>query len=243
MYTSPVTDVLAWEKIPSRLRRTWSNQTRAALAAYPEDWPEVEYISISALLGAQVDSRHADPEDGANYASLAVALVAPQSRGSVTIASADAAVAPVINPNYLTAQADVDVAVAGFRRVREFYGTDALRSFVLGDEYYPGLNVSTASDAQIEQFVRGAFNTIWHGSSTCAMGPVEDEMTVVDAQARVVGVEGLRVVDASAFPLLPPGHPMSLVCESLPVRPFQWSCFTFIPADGMRTAQVQCTCG
>jgi choline dehydrogenase len=211
MYTSPITDVLAWEKIPIRLRKGWSNTTISALAQVPADWPEVEYIAISALLGDQVDTHHAVPFDGKNYATLAVALVAPQSRGTLTITSRDTNDAPLIDPGYYTHEADIAVSIAAFKRVREFYGTDAMRAFVIGDEYFPGNNVST--DAQIEEFVRSQFNTIWHASSTCSMGRRNDSMAVVDSKARVIGVEGLRVVDASAFPMLTPGHLMSTVCK------------------------------
>ncbi|KAJ8068724.1 hypothetical protein OCU04_002423 [Sclerotinia nivalis] len=208
MYSSPNTDVLGWEKIPEKYRSHWSNETQTALAAYPADWPEVEYIAISSFLGNQV-VLGSDPGDGYNYATLAVALVAPRSRGSLTITSPDTNVAPLIDPGFLTEQSDVDIMVASIKRIREFYATDALQSFVIGDEYFPGSNVST--DAQIEDFVRTSFNTIWHATSTCSMGPVNGTNTVVDTQARVLGVSGLRVVDAAAFPLLPPGHPMSTV--------------------------------
>ena len=53
----------------------------------------------------------------------------------------------------------------------------------------------------------------WHASCTCRMGRTDDSMAVVDSKARVIGVNGLRVVDASSFALLPPGHPQSTVCE------------------------------
>ncbi|TEY60588.1 hypothetical protein BOTCAL_0180g00200 [Botryotinia calthae] len=208
MYSSPDTDVLGCEKIPEKYRSQWSNETQEALAEYPADWPEVEYIAISSFLGNQV-IEGTDPNDGFNYATLAIALVAPRSRGSVTITSADTNVAPLIDPGFLTEQSDVDIMVAAVKRVREFYATDALQSFVIGDEYFPGFNTST--DAQIADFVRTSFNTIWHATSTCSMGPINDTNTVVDTQARVLGVSGLRVVDAAAFPLLPPGHPMSTV--------------------------------
>ena len=49
----------------------------------------------------------------------------------------------------------------------------------------------------------------WHAACTCRMGRANDTMAVVDSEARVIGVSGLRVVDASAFALLPPGHPVS----------------------------------
>ncbi len=222
LYSSPDIDVIAWEKIPQSLRRNWSNETQTALAAYPADWPEVEYMSISSYLGNMQQSRSPGPNDGFNYASLAAALVAPRSRGNLTITSADTNVAPTINPNYLTEQSDVDLMVASFKRIRQFYATKAMQSFVIGDEYFPGMNVST--DAQIENFIRGNSNTVWHATSTCAMGRLNDTNAVVDTQARVIGIQGLRVVDAAAFPLVPPGHPMATVCESfLPMHISLWT--------------------
>jgi choline dehydrogenase len=214
MYTSPVTDVLGWEKIPERLRTGWGNTTTSALDKVPADWPEVEYIVISSDLGNQSATHHPKPFDGNNYATIAAAIVAPQSRGTLDIVSADTYDHPLIDPGYYTHQADVDVAVAAFKRVREFYATNAMQGTLIGEEHFPGPQVQT--DAQIEEFVRSQFNTIWHASSTCSMGRLNDTNAVVDSKARVIGVEGLRVVDASAFPMLTPGHLMSTVCKFEP---------------------------
>lgn len=59
--------------------------------------------------------------------------------------------------------------------------------------------------------------TVWHASCTCKMGKSNDLEAVVDSQARVYGVQNLRVVDASAFPILPPGHPQSAICKYTPL--------------------------
>ncbi|KAL9003148.1 MAG: hypothetical protein Q9188_003970 [Gyalolechia gomerana] len=212
LYTNPTTDVLAWEKVPQPLRRNLSNSTLAALATFPADWPDLEYLSLGAYLGFQENLVTGDPDDGYNYASLAVAIVAPRSRGNVTISSADTADSAVINPNWLTDRTDIEVAIAGFKRVRAFWQTDAMKSFTIGDdEAFPGLQVQT--DAQIENIIRRSTNTIYHAACTCAMGRTNDTMAVVDPGARVIGVKGLRVVDASAFPELPPGHPQATVCK------------------------------
>lgn len=213
MYTNPTTDVLAWEKVPQPLRLTMSNSTLAALATYPADWPELEYLSLGAYLGYQQNLAKGDPNDGYNYASLAVALCTPRSRGNLTIASADTAVPAVINPNWLTDRADAEVAIAGFKRVRAFWQSEAMQPFIIGEEAFPGVQVQT--DAQIEDIIRKSFNTIYHAACTCAMGHPDDNKAVVDNHSRVIGVQGLRVVDASAFPILPPGHPQSTVCKYL----------------------------
>ncbi|KAI1172190.1 putative glucose-methanol-choline oxidoreductase [Nemania sp. FL0916] len=209
MYTNPIGDVLAWEKIPKKLRRTLSNRTLTALGEYPADWPEVEYLALAGYLGFQEVSRAGPSKDVTNYATLATATIAPRSRGYVSITSNDTAIAPLINPNFLTDRADVEVSIAAFKRVREFWQTDAMRQFAIGEEVFPGKNVST--DAQIEDIVRRSYSTVYHGSCTCAMGKKDDLMAVIDSKARVYGVQKLRIVDASSFPLLVPGHPQATV--------------------------------
>ncbi|KAL8912052.1 MAG: hypothetical protein Q9171_002905 [Xanthocarpia ochracea] len=210
IYTNPTTDVLAWEKVPPQLRSTFSNRTLAALATFPPDWPELEYLSLGAYLGYQENLATGDPNDGYDYASLAISIVAPLSRGNLTLASPDAAVPPLINPNWLTHRADMDVAIAGFKRARAFWQTDSMRRFTVGEQAFPGLQ-QVQSDAQIEDIIKKSMNTIYHAACTCAMGRANDTWAVVDTQGKVFGVEGLRVVDASSFSILPPGHPQATV--------------------------------
>ncbi len=210
--TNPSNDVLGWEKFPESIRSTFSAETLKSLAEYPADWPEIEYLAIAGYLGYQNISGGSDPGDGSQYATMGVALAQPRSRGNVTIISADNAVNPLINPNYFSDPADVEVAVAGFKRAREFFNSSTIRPFRADDkEAFPGLEVST--DAEIEQIIKESFQTIFHASCTCAMGLPNDPMAVVDSAARVYGVSNLRVVDASAFPFVPAGHPMGTVCK------------------------------
>jgi choline dehydrogenase len=219
--TSPGSDLLAWEKLPDGARGALSNRTRAILDRdYPSDWPEVEYIAFSTYLSDNFFPLAADPMDGTAYAALAVVLCTPRSRGSIRISSADTRDAPRIDPAFLTDDADVEVAVAGFRRAREFWAASALDEFRVGEEAYPGAaEVPTEDDAAIAASIRRSFTSIFHPACTCAMGKADDPAAVVDARARVYGVRGLRVVDASAFPLLPPGHPQSTVCKSTSLPP------------------------
>lgn len=137
------------------------------------------------------------------------AVISPLSRGTVSISSADTAVQPIIDPNSLTHPADVAVAVAAFKRAREFWATDVMKKLAIGHEIYPGLDVAT--DEEILASIRRSYNAIYHASCTNKMGKKNDPKAVVDPQARVYGVKNLRVVDASAFPFLPPGHPQSTV--------------------------------
>ncbi|KAJ5753792.1 Glucose-methanol-choline oxidoreductase C-terminal [Penicillium nucicola] len=210
IYANPTSDILAWEKIPEPKRSAWfSNHTLEVLAEYPNDWPEVEFLTMGGYFGYQKNYIRDNPSDGYNYASLAVSLCTPRSRGNVTISSSDAAVPPVINPNWLTDSVDVELAVAAFKRTRDFFNTTAIQPILIGPEYFPGSQVAT--DEEILDHVRKSFDTIFHASCTCAMGKLDDPQAVVDSKARVIGVEALRVVDASAFALLPPGHPQSTI--------------------------------
>lgn len=211
LLTRTVITTSAWEKIPSRLRSKFSNSTLLSLNQFPPDWPEVEYLSQQGDRGYQQNYILDAPKDNYNYASVATALIAPLSRGTVTISSPNMAVPPVINPNWLTHPADQAVAVAGYKRVREMFNTSVMQPVLIGGEYFPGEEYST--DEQILSIIRQTMNTVYHAASTCAMGKVNDTMAVVDSRARVIGVQRLRVVDASAFPFLPPGHPMATVCE------------------------------
>jgi choline dehydrogenase len=68
------------------------------------------------------------------------------------------------------------------------------------------------TDAEILEAIRKSVMTIFHAACTCKMGSSDDPMAVVDNKARVFGVSRLRMVDASAFAILPPGHPQSTCC-------------------------------
>ena len=200
----------AFEKLPRESRSRLSNYTLQSLATYPSDWPELEYLVIPSYLGPDVSILGAGP-NGHNYGSIQVALVAPFSRGNISIQSSDMHDHPLINPAWLTDTRDQEVAVAGYKRVRQMFNSTALRPIVIGSEVYPGRKVS--SYAQILKQIQKDFGTVWHASCTCKMGRANDTMAVVDSKANVIGVKGLKVVDASSFALLPPGHPMATVCE------------------------------
>ncbi|KNG83366.1 versicolorin B synthase [Aspergillus nomiae NRRL 13137] len=207
--TNPVADYLAWEKIPDSLRTKFTSQTLKDLATFTSDWPEAEYISGAGYMGAVSNLLTDQPKDGYQYASMLGVLITPTSRGNVTLKSADTSDLPIINPNWLNTKSDQEVAVAMFKRIRQAFQSEAMAPAVIGEEYNPGNRVQT--DEQILEYIKNNVMTLWHAACTCKMGTADDEMAVVDNQARVYGIEGVRVVDASAFPFLPPGHPQSTV--------------------------------
>ncbi len=133
--------------------------------------------------------------------SCHVCLLRPQSRGSVTLQSADPLAPPLIDPNFLAEQDDLDRMVRGFRLMRELLQQPALAGY-RGQE----LPVSAAAqtDDEIAQFIRNYGDTIYHPVGSCRMG--NGPLDVVDAQLRVHGVQGLRVVDASVMPRIVGGN-------------------------------------
>ncbi|KAI9372378.1 hypothetical protein BJX61DRAFT_507677 [Aspergillus egyptiacus] len=206
---NPVADFLAWEKIPDDLRAGFSQATLLNLSQFPADWPEAEYMSGAGYLGNVSNMFNDQPKDGYQYASILGVLIGTTSLGTVTLASADTSDLPVINPNWLTTESDQQLAVAMFRRIRQAFASEQMAPVILGAEYYPGEEIQSGED--ILQWIRDNIMTLWHPSRTCKMGTADDPMAVVDSRARVFGVHRLRVVDASAFPFLPPGHPQSTV--------------------------------
>ena len=206
---SPVADFLAWEKLPEQYRAGYSK----SLSTYPEDWPEAEYISGAGFMGNLSNLLLTQPKDGYQYGSMLGVLITPQSRGNVSITSSSTDDLPVINPNWLDHPDDQAITVSMFKRIREAFASDAMKPVIIGDEYYPGTQVQT--DEEILEFAKNNVMTLWHASCTNKMGLSSDPMAVVDSEARVFGMQGLRVVDASAFPFLPPGHPQSTICKCI----------------------------
>lgn len=143
-----------------------------------------------------------------NFATLAIGLLATFSRGNITISSSNAADAPIINPAFLTHPHDLTIAITAFKFARHLASTSSLRLAIL-EKLIPGPAVRT--DDEIMAYLRQSMATFYHASCTCKMGRRNDSMAVVDSKARVIGVKGLRVVDASIFPFLVPGQPQATV--------------------------------
>lgn len=136
-----------------------------------------------------------------NGYTLHVCVLRPESRGRLTLASADPAAAPVIDFNFLTAPADRQSLVEGIRLARRILAAPAFEPW-RGQELHPG--PSARSDEEILAKAKECLGLVYHPVGTCRMG--SDDMAVVDASLKVHGVEGLRVVDASVMPTLISGN-------------------------------------
>jgi len=125
----------------------------------------------------------------------------PQSRGSVHINSSDHKVAPLINPNYLSAEQDKIVAAQSIKLARKIVSQRAMRKYN-PKEYAPGSHFQ--SDEDLKKVAGDIGTTIFHPVGTCAMGPSKSSVT--DSSLRVRGVDGLRVADASIMPTITSGN-------------------------------------
>ncbi|MBW0496983.1 hypothetical protein O181_036698 [Austropuccinia psidii MF-1] len=208
--TNNVADMIAFERIDDdRL-----NQLNAdVLSSYPTDWPHIEYLSSAGVTGnfsgLIAQNSFASLTEGRNkFATILGALVAPRSRGTVKIISNDASVLPIIDPAWLTDPVDQRVAVEVFKRIREFFASESMQLILDGEEYLPGTSVQ--SDDAILDWIRDNLMTVWHAACTCSMR-TKDKGGVIDSEFRVYGTQNLRVVDASSFPSLPPGHPQATI--------------------------------
>lgn len=133
--------------------------------------------------------------------SAHVCLLQPKSRGSVTLASRDPMALPLVDPNFLADPDDMARMVRGFKQTRAILAQPALAKFGAKEL---AASASARSDAEIEQFIRQYADTIYHPVGTCRMGP--GPLDVVDAELRVHGLVGLRVVDASIMPRIVSGN-------------------------------------
>jgi choline dehydrogenase len=134
--------------------------------------------------------------------SMSVSPCKPRSTGHLELAAPDWRTAPVIQPNGLSDPYDMAQMLAGARFLRRLAGTAALRS-VIAEEIKPG--PSTDSNAALEADIRARAATVFHPCGTCRMGP-DPATSVVDADLRVHGLQGLHVADASIFPEITSGN-------------------------------------
>jgi choline dehydrogenase len=126
-----------------------------------------------------------------------------KSRGSVTLRSADPRDPPRILFNYMSHPEDWEEFRTAIRLTREIFATDPMAAFV-DHEIQPGAYAQ--SDEALDAVIREHAESAYHPCGTARMGRRDDPWAVVDAQARVIGVDGLRLADSSVFPQIPNGN-------------------------------------
>jgi choline dehydrogenase-like flavoprotein len=205
--TEPFGDSLggAWRmvkaKVEQRLGRTgimttcfaeaggfWTS--RANLPA-----PDIQYHFVPAML-----EDHGRTKVKGHGFSCHACVLRPESRGSVALASSDAAAAPRIDPGFLTDDRDLATLRAGVRMMHRIVGAPPLSDYG-GVDRHP---IDLADDAALDALIRSRADTVYHPVGTCRMG--SDAEAVVDPALKLGGVEGLWVADASVMPRLVSGN-------------------------------------
>ena len=184
----------------------------AEVVAFVRTRPGLPAADIQFHMGGAYFEDHGREEFDGDAIVIGPVLVSPQSRGSVRLRSADPLAKPRIITNSLAAQADVDSLVGGMEMAREISAQEPLASRIVR-ELKPGPDATDR--AALEADLRRRLFLLYHPSGTCRMSDAA-EGAVVDSQLRVHGVEGLRVVDASVFPVIPGGNtnaPTIMVAE------------------------------
>jgi choline dehydrogenase len=161
-----------------------------------QDWPDIQMHFLPAYV---ID--HGRVRVTGHGMTLNTAYLRPESRGQVTLASADPMAEPLIDPDYLSHPNDLRHSIEGFKLAREILDQPSFRKLYKA-EHLPGRDVRT--DEQIAAYIRQWAKTDFHPAGTCKMG--RDEMAVVDTDLKVHSVEGLRVIDASIMPTLVSGN-------------------------------------
>ncbi|MCB1516501.1 MAG: GMC family oxidoreductase N-terminal domain-containing protein [Hyphomicrobiaceae bacterium] len=162
---------------------------------YAEESARSPDIQFHLGLGSGIEAGVAAMKHGG--VTLNSAYLRPRSRGTVRLASADPAEAPLIDPNYWADPHDRDMAIKGLRLARDIMRQDALKPYVK-QEVLPGPDVQT--DEDYFNYACANAKTDHHPAGTCRMGA--DDNAVVDLELRFRGIDGLRIVDASIMPTL-----------------------------------------
>ncbi|MDP1875869.1 choline dehydrogenase [Phenylobacterium sp.] len=174
-------------------------ESGAFLRSRPDlDRPDLQIHCVLAIM--QDHGKVSVAKDGFTFH---VCQLRPESRGRVGLRSADPMDHPAIFANYLATEEDRRAIREGVKMMREVARQSALDAY-RGAEFSPGESVQ--SDEEIDAWIRRTSETIYHPVGTCKMGADGDAMAVVDAELKVRGLSGLRVIDASVMPTLVGGN-------------------------------------
>ncbi|MAO92113.1 MAG: choline dehydrogenase [Rhodospirillales bacterium] len=174
------------------------------------DYPDIQLTIIPIA----VKEGSVDPMTVHSF-QIHIGLMRAHSRGRVFLKNADPNGQAGILVNYLKDPRDRDILRKGIRLVRELIDQSAFQDLA-GDEIFPG--PAYVTDAELDEMLTKAVDTQWHLSGTCKMGSAQDIMAVCDSQGRVLGVENLRVVDASLMPIVVNGNtncPTLMIAEKM----------------------------
>jgi choline dehydrogenase len=196
-------------------RRGAMTMAPSQLGAFTKSDPSQSTANIQYHVQPLSLDRFGEPLHSFPAFTASVANVRPTSRGALALKSKDPAQAPAISPNYLATPEDQRVAAASIRVTRKIVAQPALQRYS-PVEYLPGSSVQDNDEAALVKAAGDIGTTIFHPVGTARMGREDDPRAVVDARLRVIGIERLRVVDASVMPSITSGNtnsPTMMIAE------------------------------
>jgi choline dehydrogenase len=206
----------AWMGVNYALfRRGPLTMAPSQLGAFTKSDPTLDRANLQYHIQPLSLDKFGDPLHPFPAFTISVTNVQPTSRGSLTLKSADPAMAPAIRPNYLSTPEDRRVAADSIRVTRRIVAQPALRPYS-PVEYLPGPQVRDDDEAALVKAAGDIGTTIFHPVGTARMGRADDARAVVDARLRVIGIDGLRVIDASVMPSITSGNtnsPTMMIAE------------------------------
>ena len=173
------------------------------LCAFTRSSPQYKTANIEFHVQPLSLDRFGEPLHDFPAMTVSVCNLRPTSRGAIHITSPDPNVPPSIQPNYLATPEDEHVAIDSLKLVRRIMSAPAMKQHH-PQEYMPGIEVM--SDADLLKAAATHSSTIFHPVGTAKMGRIDDPMAVTDDKLRVIGIDGLRIADASTMPLITSGN-------------------------------------
>jgi choline dehydrogenase-like flavoprotein len=206
----------AWMGVNYALfRRGPLTMAPSQLGAFTKSDPSLDRANIQYHIQPLSLDKFGDPLHPFPAFTASVANVRPTSRGTLKLKSANAMDAPAISPNYLATPEDQRIAAESIRITRKIVAQPALQKYS-PVEYLPGPQVRDDDEAGLIKAAGDIGTTIFHPVGTARMGRDDDARAVVDARLRVIGIEGLRVIDASVMPSITSGNtnsPTMMIAE------------------------------
>lgn len=194
-------------------RKGWGATTHLESGGFLRSQPGVEHPNLQIHFLPSVVNDHGRKNGDCHAFQFHIGPMRPTSRGHLTLKSRNPRQHPKIVANYLSTEQDQQEMRDSIILAREIFAQKAFDEF-RGEEISPGKHVQTKEE--MDEFIRNAGDSSYHPSCTCKMGQPSDPMAVVDPEAKVFGLKGLRVVDASIMPSVASGNlngPTIMVAE------------------------------
>ncbi|KAJ7152972.1 alcohol oxidase [Mycena filopes] len=167
-----------------------------------KEFPDVSSGPTAAHFELLFANGKLNPAPTGNFFSISSALVSPTSRGYVELNSSDPLAAPIINPNLLGTEIDMFIMREALRASARFAAAPVFDNYIIAADSFN----ATATDAELDVFIRTNSGTVFHPVGTCAMSAKGAPFGVVDPDLLVKGLKGLRIVDLSVLPFIPAAH-------------------------------------